>query len=107
MVLADRHSSRFHYKVLHFLHDNKINLYISPPDTTGVTQLLDQSPNQNLHHEYEKKRNDLFTTFQTINREGFKTTLGAMWDKWASRDTIINAAKRVGISKEGLNVNNM
>ena len=30
-----------------------------------------------------------------------------MWDKWALRDTIINAAKRVGISKEGLNVNNM
>ena len=33
--------------------------------------------------------------------------LGAMWDKWASRDTIINATKRVEISKEGLNVNNM
>ena len=35
------------------------------------------------------------------------TILGAMWDKWVSRDTIINAAKRVRISKKGLNVNNM
>ena len=30
-----------------------------------------------------------------------------MWNKWASRDTIVDAAKIVGISKEGLNVNNM
>lgn len=35
------------------------------------------------------------------------TILGAIWDKWASENTIINAAKRVGISKDGLNVNDM
>ncbi|XP_065677263.1 uncharacterized protein LOC136071680 [Hydra vulgaris] len=107
VMLADGHSSRFDYNVLHFLHEKKINLFISRPDTTGVTQLLDQSPNQNMHRQYDKKRDELFTTFQTINREGFMTILGEMWDKWASRDTIINAAKRVGISKEGLSVNNM
>ena len=76
MGLANGCSSRFHYKVLHFLHDKKINLFISPLDTTGVTQLLDQKPIQNLHREYDKKRDELFTTFQTINREDFMTTLG-------------------------------
>ena len=75
--------------------------------TTGVTQLLDQSPNQNLHHDYNKKRDDLFPSFQTINHEGFMTILGCMWDKWATEDTIINAAKWVGISKDGLNINNI
>nr|XP_047129891.1 uncharacterized protein LOC124809920 [Hydra vulgaris]XP_047129892.1 uncharacterized protein LOC124809920 [Hydra vulgaris] len=35
VMLADGHSSRFDYNVLHFLHEKKINLFISPPDTTG------------------------------------------------------------------------
>ena len=67
MVLADGHSLSFDYKVLRSLHDKKINLFISLPDTTEVTQLSDQSPNQNLHREYDKKSDELFTTFQTIN----------------------------------------
>ena len=40
----------------------------SPPDTTGVTQLLDQL-NKNIHHEYRKTRDDMYTSVQTINRE--------------------------------------
>ena len=106
-MLADGHSSRFDFKVLHFLREKQIHLFISPPDTTGVTQLLDQSPNQNLHREYNNMKNKLFPAFQTINREGFMKILGSMWDKWASKDTIITAAKRVGISKNGLNVKDM
>lgn len=107
VMLADGHSSRFDYKVLHFLREKQLHLYITPPDTTGVTQLLDQSPNQNLHREYNKAKEKLFTAFQTINRENFMSILGEMWDKWASEDIIINAAKRVGISTTGLNVNDM
>ena len=30
-----------------------------------------------------------------------------MWDKWAPEEIIVKAAKRVGISKSGHNVNHM
>ena len=55
VMLADEHSSRFDYKVLHFLREKNIHLFISPPDTTGLTQLFVQSPNHNLHREFNKK----------------------------------------------------
>ena len=35
------------------------------------------------------------------------TILGGIWNKWASKDSIINAANRVGMSKDGLSVNDM
>ena len=35
------------------------------------------------------------------------TILGAIWGIWATKDSIINAGKRVGITKDGLNVNDM
>ena len=49
LMLADGHSSSFNYiQVMHFLREKSIYSFIIPPDTNGVTQLLDQSPNQNL-----------------------------------------------------------
>ena len=105
VLLADGHSSRFDFKVLQFLRENKF--IVSPPDTTGVIQLLDQAPNSQLHQNYNSTRDKLFTPFQRVNREGFMNILGTMWDDWASSDNLIAAAKRVGISKDGLNVNDM
>ena len=107
VLLADGHSSRFDFKVLQFLRENKINVFVSPPDTTGVTQLLDQAPNSQLHQNYNSTRDKLFTPFQKINQDGFMNIFGTMWDDWASSDNIIAAAKRVGIGKDGLNVNDM
>ena len=52
-------------------------------------------------------KDELFPSFQAINREGFMIILRRIWDKWAFRDSIVDAAKRVGISKDGLNVNDM
>ena len=102
-MLAGCHGSTF----LKFLREHKICLFISPPDTTGVTQLLDQYPNQILHKEYESKRDELFPGFQTINREGFMIILGEIWGKCATEEMTLNVAKRVGISKDGLNVEDM
>ena len=107
VLLSDGHSSRFDFKVLQYLREKNIHLYITPPDTTGVTQLLDQSPNQKLHQEYNKKKDELFSAFETINREDFMHILAEMWDLWAPAETIINASERVGILKTGLNVNKM
>ena len=40
----------------------------------------------------------------TINRAGFMKILSTLWPEWASKETIINAGKKVGISSEGLSV---
>ena len=88
---------------MEFLRDQDIYLFIGPPDTTGVTQLLDQI-NQSLHSQYRSHKKDLFAENGTINREGFMQILGKMWRKWAQPDAIVNASKRVGISVDGLDV---
>ena len=41
VVISDGHSSRFDFDVLQFLEKAKIYLFLSPPDTTGLLQLLD------------------------------------------------------------------
>ena len=103
VVLSDGHSSRFDLDVLTFLQNKQIKLYITPPDTTGVTQLLDQV-NQKLHHEYRNSRSEMFSSSMTINREGFMTILADFWSDWAPRETIVGAGKRVGVSNLGLSV---
>lgn len=40
-----------------------------------------------------------------VNREVFMTILGEMWSTWTTQESLIKAAKRCGISSEGLNVN--
>ena len=44
--------SKFYFEILKFCNEKKIRLFTSPPDTTGVTQLLDQC-NKNIHLEYK------------------------------------------------------
>ena len=105
VLLSDGHSSRFYYEVLRYLKDNDI-MFISPPDTTGVTQLLDKI-NQLLHLKYKNEKERLFTSMSTLNREAFMIILGEIWSTWAPPDSITNAAKRVGITDLGLSVEHM
>ena len=86
-----------------FLHEKEIYLNISPPDTTAVTQLLDQI-NHSIHDRYRQKKDEIFEPHHTINREGFMEILSEMWPTWCSTASITAAAKRVGISSTGLNV---
>ena len=106
VLTSDGHSSQFDYEVLKFCHEKKIRLFISPPDTTGVTQLLDQC-NRNIHLAYKVAKADLFTPTMKVNREGFMLSLAKMWNKWATPMLIRKTTKRGGISGEGLNVNDM
>ena len=106
VLLSDGHTSRFDESVLQFLDDEEIRLFIGPPDTTGVTQLLDQI-NQSLHTEYRAMKGELFTQFSKINREGFMTILSELWGTWTSPEKIVNAARRVGITNTGLDVSHM
>ena len=83
VLLSDGHSSRLEYEVLVFLRSKQILLFVSPPDTTGVTQLLDQI-NKILHQEYETEKGSMFTEFNTLNREAFMLILATIWSRWAT-----------------------
>lgn len=103
VLLSDGHSSRLNHDVLSFLLSNQIQLFVTPPDTTGVTQLLDQL-NKNIHQEYEKEKAAMFTNFNTLNREAFMLILANIWNKWVSKEIVINAARKVGITASRLSV---
>ena len=59
---------------------------------------------QRLHAEYRTEKDNLFTPAMSIHHEDFMMTLGNIWGNWAPPKKIINAAKRVGISSQGLDV---
>ena len=71
-----------------------------------MTQLLDQV-NRNLHLRYKNSKHELFTTARNINREGFIYILANMGNGWVSKQSLLKAAKRVGVTATGLNVNFM
>ena len=72
----------------------------------GVTLFLDQV-NRILHHSYKVHKNNMFTSLHNINSERFMTVLGEMLSTWVDKETLVGTAKRVGISKDGLNITNM
>ena len=51
VLLLDGHITRFDLAVLAFCRTHQIHVYLSPPDTTGLTQALDQI-NAALHYHY-------------------------------------------------------
>ena len=59
VLLSDGHSSRFDIDVLIFLKNKQIQLFITPPNITDITQLLDQV-NQKLHSKYQATKTELF-----------------------------------------------
>ena len=101
-----RPSSCLNHDVLTFLLNKKIQLFVTPPETTGVTQLLDQF-NKNIHNKYEKEKASMFTDFNTFNKEAFMLILANIWDKWVSKETLVNAARKVGITAAQLSIEMM
>ena len=99
-MLTDGHSSRFDVNVLRFNKDNKMTSHVSPPDTTSVTQTLDQI-NASLHSTYNSESDKYFHD-NHINREVFMEILADVWKNWTTAESIVKAWKRCGISSEGL-----
>ena len=60
VLLSEGHSSQFDVSVLQFCKDKDMRLFISPPNATSTTQLLDQI-NQKLHTEYRQAKFQFFT----------------------------------------------
>ena len=52
-----------------------------------------------------KKSKQTYTELSNLNRESFMHLLGNIWNKWAKKENILKAGKRVCISSTGLNVN--
>ena len=74
--------------------------HVSPPDTTSVTQTLDQI-NASLHSTYNSEIDKHFHD-KHINREVFMEILADVWKTWTTAESIVKAWKRCGISSEGL-----
>ena len=55
LLVSDGHSSRFIPQSLTYLFSNQLELFLGPPDSTGLTQLLNQV-NQSLHTHYRKTK---------------------------------------------------
>ena len=104
LLIADGHKSWFNGKVMDYCESNNLEQYILPPDTSGITQKHDQI-NQQLHNKYEELKAEMYTGYSDINKECFMNILAEMWNNWALPERIQKAAKRVGVSKDGLNVN--
>ena len=100
IIIADGHSSRFDEKVLSFLQAALLILFILHPDTSGGTQVHDQM-NAKLYNE---KKALLYSSISTLNRECFMNILSKVWPEFAAPSILVNAARRVGLSNEGLNI---
>ena len=99
-MCTDGHSSRFDLEVLRFNQAKKMTSHVSPHDTTSVTQPLDQI-NAAFHSMYNKEV-DKFFTDNHVNREVFMEILADVWKNWTTKESVIKAWKRCGISAEGL-----
>ena len=102
-MLSDAHGSRLNHDILSFLLSRQIQLFVTPPDTTGVTHFLDQL-NKNIHQEHEKEKASLFTDFNTLNREAFMLILANILEKWVAKETLVNATRKVGVTAPQLSV---
>ena len=135
VIISDGHSSRSDADILRFLYDYLMRLFLLPSDSTSTTQKHDHQNNQNIHKEYRQAKEELFIPFSTINHEGFMTILSKAWVNmtilskawvnmtilskawvnmtilskawvnWIVKEDLVAAAKRVGISNLGLDVN--
>ena len=106
VVLTDGHSSRYDIEVLRFCKEKQIYQFVSPPDTTGLLQPLDQI-NSMLHSAYRNCVERNFAPGSHVNRESFMLILAEIWPNWASKESVRKSFKRCGISKTSLDISYM
>ncbi|XP_047127097.1 uncharacterized protein LOC124808061 [Hydra vulgaris] len=46
----------------------------------------------------------MFSVICSLNKEAFMLVLANIWDKWATKETIIKSARRVGVTENSLSV---
>ena len=105
VVMTDGHSSRFDLEVLRFCDEKQIFQFLSPPDTTGLLQPLDQI-NSMLHTAYNESKEKICYG-EHINRETFMTMLGEIWPTWVGTESVIKCFKRCGVTCDQLDTSFM
>ena len=89
---------------MQFCEDANMDQSLLPPDTSGITQLHNQVNNK-LQKQYEEKKDKIYSGCCNINKEGFMTILGEIWEEWVTPDQLKKAGERVGLSADSINVN--
>ena len=106
VVLTDGHSSRYDLEVLRFCEEKKICQFVSPPDTTGLLQPLDQI-NSMLHAAYRNCLEKNFDTGSHVTRESFMLILAEIWPNWTSAESVKKSFKKCGITEKNLDIEYM
>ena len=106
VVLTDGHNSRYDIEVLRFCEEKQIYQFVSPPDTTGLLQPLDQI-NSMLHKAYRNCLEKHFAPGSHVNRESFMLILAEIWPNWASAASVKKAFERCGVTDSGLDISYM
>ena len=99
VILTDGHSSRYDADVMHFCRKEDICQFMGLPDTNELTQLLDQVF-ANLHACYSNEKDQVFDG-EKVNRQGVMQILASIWDVWTTKESLIKAARWVGITYSG------
>lgn len=97
-------SENFNEKVMQFAIDHENEQFWLYPDTSAVTQMHDQV-NGGFHRKYHEARTEKYPLLSNLNRENFMRIIAECYAESYSPESLVKAAKRVGISKDGLNVN--
>ena len=105
VVLTDGLSSRYDADMMQFCRKEDIHQSMGLPNTTELTQLLDQVFG-NLHTCYSNEKDQVFDS-EKVNQEGFMQILASVWDIWTAKESLIKAARRAGITSFGINVIDM
>ena len=104
VVIKDGHASRFDETVMQYALDNQLEQFLLHPDTSSTTQMHAQV-NGFLHKWYDDEKENMYPTMASLNREDFMQVIAKCYGKAYEKEGLVKAAKRVGISKEELNVN--
>ena len=104
VVIEDGHASRFDEGVMQYALDHDNEQFLLHPDTSSTTQMHDQV-NTWLHKKYDDAKDEMYSRMANLNREDFMHIIAKCYGEAYSRDALVKAAKRVGISSHGLNVN--
>ena len=101
--LTDDHSSSYDADVIQFCRKEDVHQFMGLPDTTELTQLLDQVF-ANLHACYSNEKDQVFDG-EKVNQKGFMQILASIWYVLTTKESLIKAARQVAITSSSININ--
>ena len=59
-----------------------------------------------MHACYSNEKDQVFDG-EKVSREGFMQILADIWDSWTTKESLLKAARRVGITSSGINIHDI